>query len=415
MGRLVQMFKKHTMRVLQINMTDMFSTGNIMLNIAERTRLRGHEAFTASKKTRMSLWQNRKDPFHTYLGTRIEHTIHRYFSWMTDLQDFGSILATYELIRKIKKIKPDIIHLHDIVGWYVNIGILFRFLRKYNKPIIWTFHDCWAFTGRCIYFDTAKCDRWETGCGKCPQISYMPKSWYFDLSAYNWCRKNRLFNSVENMTIVCPSLWLKELTGKSFLSKYRCLTINNGINLETFAPTTGDTYSKIRSLNKKIILGVASTWSIRKGLKDFIKLSSMLTEDFQIVLVGISQEEINCEQIIAYKRTTNQKELAEIYTAADVFANPTMEENFPTVNLEALACGTPIVTYRTGGSPESVDEKTGIVVEHGNLEQMKDAIIRVTKNGKGHYVKACIEKSQNYDMNARFNDYVDLYEEFLKQ
>ena len=403
------------MRVLQINMTDMFSTGNIMLNIAEKTRQRGYEAFTVSKKTRMSLWQNRKDPFHIYLGTRVEHTVHRYFSWITDLQDYGSIIATYELIRKIKRINPDIIHLHDIVGWYVNIGILFKFLKRYNKPIIWTFHDCWAFTGRCIYFDSVKCNRWRSGCGKCPQIGYMPKSWYFDLSAFNWRRKKRLFTSIENMTIVCPSIWLKDLTSKSFLTKHQCRVINNGINLENFCPTKGCFYNKLKDLNKKIILGVASTWSKRKGLEDFIKLADELPKDHQIVLVGISPEEINNDKIIAYKRTTNQKELAEIYTAADIFVNPTIEENFPTVNLEALACGTPIVTYRTGGSPESIDEKTGIVVEKGNHKAMLDAILHITEKGKEYYCNACIEKSSRYDMNERFNDYVDLYKEILKQ
>ena len=403
------------MKVLQINMTDMFSTGNIMLNIARKTRERGHEAYTVSKKTRMSLWQNRKDPFHTYIGTRTEHTIHRYISWITDLQDYGSVIATYELIRKIKKINPDIIHLHDIVGWYVNIGILFKFLKKYNKPIVWTFHDCWAFTGRCVYFDSVNCDKWKTGCGNCPQIEYMPKSWYFDLSAFNWKRRKRLFTSVNNLTIVSPSKWLKDFTKDSFLSGYKSIVINNGINLEVFKPTKGKIYNDLKNINKKIILGVASTWSKRKGADDFVELSQILPTDYQIVLVGISQEELKCENIIAYKRTTNQKELAEIYTAADVFANPTMEENFPTVNLEALACGTPIVTYRTGGSPESVDSNTGIVVDKGNINEMYDAILHITQKGKEHYSNACIEKSKNYDMNARFNDYVDLYEEILKQ
>ena len=402
------------MKVLQINMTDMFSTGNIMLNIAKKTRERGHKAFTVSKKTRMSLWQNRKDPFHTYLGTRAEHTIHRYFSWITDLQDYGSVIATYELIHKIKKINPDIIHLHDIVGWYANIGILFKFLKRYNKPVVWTFHDCWAFTGRCIHFDAAKCDRWKNGCGNCPQISYMPKSWYFDLSAFNWKRKKRLFTSINNLTIVSPSKWLKLLTDNSFLSRYRSIVINNGINRDIFKPTKGKMYDELKRLNKKIIIGVASTWSTRKGLNDFIELSKRLPDNHQIILVGISPEELNCDRIIAYKRTTNQKELAEMYTAADVFANPTMEDNFPTVNLEALACGTPIVTYLTGGSPESVDEKTGIVVEQGDLEHMQMAILSVIKNGKEHYSNACIEKSKNYDMDARFNDYINLYEDIIK-
>lgn len=396
-------------------MTDMFSTGNIMLNIAKTTRDRGYEAWTVSKKTRMSLLQKRIDPFHIYIGTRIEHTLHRYFSWITDLQDYGSIIATYGLIRKIKKINPDIIHLHDIVGWYINIGILFKFLRKYNRPVVWTFHDCWAFTGRCIYFDAIECDKWKKGCGNCPQIGYMPKSWYFDLSSHNWKRRRKHFTSIHNMTIVSPSRWLKGLCDESFLSKYKSIVINNGINLEIFKPTYGNTYKKIKNLNKKIILGVASTWSKRKGLDDFQRLSRELQEEYQIILVGIAQEEIANNRIIAYKRTTDQEELAEIYTAADVFANPTVEENFPTVNLEALACGTPIVTYRTGGSPESVDENTGIVVEKGNLDRMKEAIIKVIGLGKKHYSNSCVEKSKSYNMKARFNDYVDLYEDILNQ
>lgn len=396
-------------------MTDMFSTGNIMLNIAKTTRERGYEAWTISKKTRMSLLQKREDKFHHYLGTRTEHTLHRYFSWITDLQDYGSVLATYELIRKIKKIDPDIIHLHDIVGWYVNIGVLFKYLKKTGKPIVWTFHDCWAFTGRCIYFDYANCNKWKTGCDKCPQIEYMPKSWFFDFSAFNWRRRKRLFTAIKNMTIVTPSIWLKELTHMSFLSDYRTIVINNGINLDVFKPTTGELYYKLKSRNKRIILGVAGTWSKRKGLSDFQRLANDIPENYQIVLVGISQEEVNNEKIIAYKRTTNQKELAEIYTAADVFVNPTIEENFPTVNLESLACGTPIVTYRTGGSPESINEDTGIVVEKGNYEELKKGIFTVLEKGKEYYSCACIEKSKNYDMNARFNDYVDLYEEILKQ
>jgi glycosyltransferase involved in cell wall biosynthesis len=243
----------------------------------------------------------------------------------------------------------------------------------------------------------------------------MPRSWFFDLSAFNWKRRKRLFTAIEDMIIVTPSEWLKGLTDESFLSAYRSIVINNGINLETFKPITGETYNKLKGLNKKIVIGVASTWSTRKGLNDFIELSKRLPDSHQIVLVGISKEELNCEHIIAYKRTTNQKELAEIYTAADVFANPTTEDNFPTVNLEALACGTPIVTYRTGGSPESVDDKTGIIVEQGNLGQMLDAILCVTNNGKEYYSNACIEKSKKYDMNARFNDYVNLYEEILQQ
>lgn len=403
------------MRVLQINNTDMFSTGNIMLNIANAATERGNETWTISKYTRTSTLQNKRNLNHIYVGNRVEHTIHRYFSWITDLQDFGSNIATYKIIRIIKKINPDIIHLHDLVGWYVNIGLLFNYLKKINKPIVWTFHDCWAFTGRCIYFDAIGCNNWRKGCGNCPQLDYMPKSWFFDNSAFNWNRKRRLFTSCDNITIVTPSEWLKELTRKSFLNKYRCVVINNGINLNVFKPTYGKTYHKLKKDNSKIILGVASTWSKRKGLDDFIRLSNELHDGYKIIIVGLEQTETNNGRIYAIKRTTNQEELAEIYTAADVFVNPTTEDNFPTVNLEALACGTPIVTYKTGGSPECVNEKNGLIVEKGNYGALKAAIYKILERNKGAYTEACIEKAKEYDMNERFNDYVNLYEEILNR
>ncbi len=403
------------MKILQINNTDMFSTGNIMLNIAHIARERGHIAWTISKKTKTSIEQKRNDRFHIYVGNRVEHTIHRYFSWITDLQDFGSCLATREIINKIKDINPDIIHLHDIVGWYVNIGMLFRFLKKMKKPIIWTFHDCWAFTGRCIYFDAAGCSNWENGCGNCPQINYMPKSWFFDNSAYNWKRKKRLFTEINDMTIVTPSIWLKDLSKRGFLNKYNTIVINNGINLNTFKPTFGNIYNKLKKEHNKIILGVASTWSIRKGLEDFVKLSNILPNNYHIIIVGTETSDTNNKQITYIKTTTNQKELAEIYTAADVFVNPTYEDNFPTVNLEALACGTPIVTYQTGGSPECVNEATGIVVEKGNLIALKNAVCKILNNGKDAYTAACTKKAKEFNMNERFNDYVDLYESILNK
>ena len=400
------------MKILQINWYDMFSTGNIMLNIAKVARNRKYIAWTASKKMKMSLDMKRKDNFHFYIGSRTEHTLHRYFSWCTDFQDCGSVIATLSLIRKIKRINPDIIHLHDIVGWYVNIDILFHFLKKMNKPLVWTFHDCWAFTGRCIYFDAVGCNRWKTGCGNCPQRDYMPKSWFFDLSSWNWKRKKRLFSSVENMTIVTPSSWLKDLVNESFLSGYSVKVINNGINLGVFKPTQGEIYEKIATLGKKVILGVAAVWSTRKGLSDFIRLSKELSNDYIIVLVGLSQEEIgDVDNIIAIERTNNQFELAQIYSVADVFVNPTIEDNFPTVNLESLACGTPIVTYNAGGSPESVTNETGIVVEKGDYEGLKDAIFNILEKGKSFYTLSCILSAKKYDMNKCFDDYVNLYEE----
>ena len=402
------------MKILQINFYDLFSTGNIMLNIARVARERGHDVRTASKYMRMSVIRKSNNPHHFYIGNRVTNTIHRYFSWITDLQDCASIFPTLRLIYKIGRIKPDIIHLHDIVGWYLNIGVLFHYLKKKNISIVWTFHDCWAITGRCVYFDAANCSLWKTGCGNCPQKEYMPGTWFFDMSAWNYRRKKRLFTGIRNMTIVTPSIWLKELVSESFLQMYPTIVINNGIDLRLFKPTEGETYCRIKALNKHIVLGVAGTWSTRKGLNDFLYMSGKVPADYTIVLVGLAQEELPVDtRVVAISRTHNQVELAEIYTAATVFANPTIEDNFPTVNIEALACGTPIVTYRTGGSPESVDETTGVVVEQNDIEGMIQAIMQIANRGKNSYRTACLQKSANYDMSARFNDYVDLYEQIV--
>ncbi len=381
-----------------------------MLNIANTSRKKGHIAYTASKY--MKCRRNDKPPFHIYIGNTIANNIHRYLSLITDLQECGSIIPTLLFIRKIKKIDPDIIHLHDILGQFLNLDILFAYLKKSNKPVVWTFHDCWAITGRCIYFDAIGCNRWKTGCGNCPQIKYAPGTWFFDLSAWNFKRKKKLFTSLNNLTIVTPSKWLKDLVYESFLGSYNTIVINNGINLDIFKPTTGDFYQKIRNLNKKIVLGVASSWSPRKGLDVFLQMDKELPDDFSIVLVGIDASRLpNTKRITPIKLTKNPQELAEIYSAATVFANPTTEDNFPTVNLESLACGTPIVTYQTGGSPESIDENTGLVVEKNNVAQFISAVIEVANNDKDFYQSNCLKRSQNYDMNAKFNEYVNLYEQ----
>lgn len=402
------------MKVFQINFYDMFSTGNIMLNIARVTRERGYEAYTSSKWLKTAVDRKRNDIYHYYIGSRVENTFHRYFSWITDLQDCASIFSTFRLIKKIERLNPDIIHLHDVVGWYINIEILFRYLKRNNIPVVWTFHDCWAFTGRCIYFDSVGCDRWRHGCGKCPQLGYMPKSWWFDNSAWNYKRKQRLFTSIQKLTIVTPSDWLRNITNESFFSGCDIRVINNGIDLSVFCPKIdGSYYTKLKKIQKKIILGVASTWSIRKGIDVLIRLSIDLYPNYHVVIVG---EDINLgNNITTIKRLTEPSQLAEIYSAADVFVNPTIEDNFPTVNLESLACGTPIVTYNTGGSPESVTSKTGIVVDKGDYEALKDAVVSICDQGKDYYEKECLMESRKYDMNARFDDYINLYEEIFSQ
>lgn len=336
-----------------------------------------------------------------------------------DMHGYGSKISTKKLIKQIYKIKPDIINLHNLHGYYLNIEILFNYLAEVDIPIVLTLHDCWAFTGHCVHFDFVGCEKWKTGCYNCPQKKMYPTSYIIDNSKNNYLLKKKLFNSINNLTIVPVSKWLEKLVKQSFLNKHKIKQIYNGIDTETFVPV--DTFNLRQSLNlidKFIILGVASVWEERKGLNDFIKLTKLLDNTFKIVLIGFNRKQLKTipKNILGIQRTEDVNELVEWYSTADVFINPTWEDNFPTTNLEAMACGTPVITYNTGGSPESVDKNTGIVVEKGDLQGLVNAIKIIKEKGKQSYSKACRDRVEKfYNKNDRFLDYINLYELMLKQ
>ena len=351
------------MKVLQINsVCGIRSTGRICTDLADVLLQDGHECKIAYGRESVP---EKYRKIAVRIGNDLDAKMHALQSRIFDNAGFGSKRATEKFIDWVKKYDPDIIHLHNIHGYYINIEVLFKYLAESNKPVVWTLHDCWAFTGHCAYFSYVKCDKWKTGCFNCPQKKRYPSSLLWDASKQNWQKKKALFTSVKNMTLATPSKWLANEVKKSFLSNYPMKVIANGIDLDVFKPTPSDFKEKNGLVGKKIILGVASSWSECKGLKDFIELSKILDEKYKIVLVGLSGNQIKelPENVMAISRTNNVKELAEIYTAADIFFNPTYEDNFPTVNLEAQACGTPVITYKTGGSVESVPEKN--VVEQG--------------------------------------------------
>ena len=284
---------------------------------------------------------------------------------------------------------------------------LFRYLKESEKPVVWTLHDCWSFTGHCAHFDRCGCDRWQTGCYTCPQKGSYPASVLADASKKNYAQKKALFTSLQNLTLVTPSQWLAALVKESYFKHHSVQVIRNGIDLAKFKPTEGN-FRKIYGLEgKQIILGVASVWTACKGLDDFVKLQSLLREDQQIVMVGLNDAQLAAlpDGILGIKRTNSVEELAEIYTAADVFFNPTYEDNYPTTNLEAISCGTPVVTYRTGGSPESVSEGNGFVVEQGDLAAAVAAFAQV--DGCQTDSKAA------FDASLRFKEYTALYKELL--
>jgi putative colanic acid biosynthesis glycosyltransferase len=398
-------------RVLQLHTVCGFtSPGRIASDIDGILKEKGYESYIAFGR---GAPMNCDTPIR--IGTKWDTYAHVALTRLFDKHGFGSKKATREFLSMVEELDPDIIHLHNIHGYYLNVELLFDYLKVADKPVIWTLHDCWAFTGHCSHFDYIGCDKWKTGCFDCPQKREYPKSVLFDNSRDNFFRKKTAFTGVKNLIIVTPSQWLAGLVGDSFLGDYPVKVINNGIDLSVFKPTPSDFRQRYSLENKFIILGVANVWTERKGLQYFVELSRHLLSDEVIVLVGLAEKQKTTLplEIVGVTRTDDIKELAEIYSVADVFVNTTLEDNFPTTHLEALACGTPVITFNTGGSAESIRERCGHVVQRGNLDDMMRFIRLLKEDGKETYSKACRERATcMYDKDDRFADYVELYESF---
>jgi putative colanic acid biosynthesis glycosyltransferase len=353
------------------------------------------------------------------IGNKLDVLWHVLETRLFDNHGFSSRIATYLLIKKIKKIKPDLIHLHHIHGYYINIKTLINYLKTTNIPIVWTFHDCWAFTGHCAYFDFVNCSKWVNGCFQCEQKHEYPKSILLDNSKKNYLIKSNLFNSLDNLTIVPVSNWLGNLVAMSFLKSKSIEVIKNGIDLDIFYPhePTCEIPKLYNLYDKFVILGVASTWDNRKGLSEFYKLNKMLDEyKYKILLVGLTKKQILDLplNIIGIEKTENVEQLAKLYSFADVFVNPTFEDTYPTTNLESIACGTPVITYNTGGSIESVNIKTGFIVDKYDINSIFDAIKKIELCGKSFYTNTCrLYALNNFNKNDNFNSYIKLYDKLL--
>lgn len=393
------------MKVFQINsVCGVGSTGRIVCDIKEMLETGGNKCQIAYGRGYY------EDPDCIKIESDLVFKAHVFFSRITDRQGFYSTAATKRLVRSIEYFEPDIIHLHNLHGYYLDVRVLFEFLKQYGKPIVWTLHDCWAFTGHCAYFSYVNCEKWKTSCGQCPQKNAYPASFILDDSKKSYSEKKRLFTGVENMNIITPSNWLRDLVKESFLGGFSVRTINNGIDLSVFRPTESKFKEKHNLRSQKIVLGIANVWEKRKGLDDFIALSKILPSDTKIVLVGLTEKQIASlpSNIIGITRTANINELVELYSIADVFVNPTKEDNFPTVNLEALACGTPVITYNTGGSGEMLNEKCGIVVPTGDVKALAKAIEDINLNSED-----CVNHAQNFEKSKQYNVYMDLYKNIL--
>lgn len=397
------------MKVLLINsVCGQGSTGRICIGIAELLKANGHEAFIAYAHGSS-----------TYPGSfcfakgRLDYWSHNIMSRLTDSEGLHSSSSTKRLISQINQIKPDIIHIHTLHGHYINYKLLLEYLNMLNIPIVITLHDCWIFTGHCAHFEIKGCNKWRTGCENCKYIDEYPQSWFVDNSKFNYELKKKLLSMLgDKLTIIPVSFWMEKLVKQSFLKDMRMETIHNGIDLSIFSPRYNqDIFSKYSIEGKKLVLGVALPWSSYKGMPDFIKLRSLLGSDYAIIMVGLSKKQIHQlpEGIIGLEQTHSSIELAELYTAADVLVNTTYCDNYPTVNLEAIACGTPVVTYETGGSPESIDEQTGAVVRQGDLDGLVDSIKHICSNSAA-FRPHCLSKARLlFDKNKCFEKYLAIY------
>lgn len=404
------------MRVAMVNMLHVGSTGKIMFEIAKCARASGHEVRTYSPR----LYQSQDTaglPFieqHHYFGSAKEHRMHILLAKATGFHGCFSWIATRQLLKMLDDFQPEVIHLHNLHNWTVDVGALFSYIKKQNIKVVWTLHDCWSMTGRCAYFTVVACERWKTGCHHCPSMESYP-SGYVDQSRTLWKLKKKWFNGVENMLIITPSQWLAGIVKQSYLAEYPLKVVNNGINLSVFKVETDIVRNQygIRD-DEYLVLGVAFDWSMRKGLDVFVHLAARLDKKYRILLVGTDDyvDKRLPDNIISIHRTNNVHELALLYNAANVFVNPTREDTYPTTNFEALACGTPVITFKTGGAPETVDETCGSVVECNDEETLEKEIIRVCTE-RPYTQEACVRWAKGFDMHERFEDYVRLYEEIV--
>lgn len=339
------------------------STGRIAEELCRKLEKDGNIAVLAHGRKKVNC-----ESIKTYqIDAQIEVVIHGIMSRLFDTQGLHSKFATYRFIKWMDKFKPDVILMNNIHGYYLNYPMLFDYIKRNNIKVEWTLHDCWAFTGHCAYFTAAQCNKWKSGCCQCPEKKAYPASLLFDNSKVNYQMKKKSFTGVQQLKIIVPSEWLSNLVKTSFLKEYSVEVRYNTIDKTVFKPVPS-TFKKEYGIEDKImLLGVASDWSKRKGLDDFIQLSTMLDARFAIVLVGLTskQQRLVSEKVITIQKTNSKQGLAEIYSSADCFINPSKEETYGLTTAEAENCGTNAIVYKDTACEEILERNGSIAVNQG--------------------------------------------------
>ena len=401
------------MTVVSINTCTTGSTGRIMLGIAQAARKSGFQYYTFSPKQRHDTSDTIAD--HCYFGHWLDAAVCVRLAALTGLNGCFSFYNTVSLLKKLKKIKPDIVHLHNLHDNYVNLKMLFLFIKKHKIKVLWTLHDCWSFTGGCPHFLSSECSGWQKNCSDCPGYSY--PSGRAECSKAILKMKIKTFGGVDCMMIATPSLWLKQIAEQTFLNQYPICVIHNGIDCNVFKPTESnvrETYGIDK--NKFVLLGVAYNWGKKKGLDVFSALSEQIDDlKYQIVLVGTDDtiDKQLPKNIVSIHKTQSKAELAAIYSTADLFVNPTREEVFGMVNIEALACGTPVITFRTGGSPECIDQTCGTVVDCDNFIELKEKIQQICELHE-YTADMCMKRARAFDEKEIYYNYINIYRNMIK-
>lgn len=398
------------MRVLQINSVfGVGSTGIICRDLSEYLDRCG-----LASTTLYGRWPEQPGSVHAqFFGNRLSTYSHVLMTRLFDRHGLNSVGNTKRCIRMIEAFRPDIIHLHNIHGYFLHVGRLFDFLKAYDRPVVWTFHDCWSFTGHCPYFTNSGCEKWRTGCSDCPSLAEYPRSWLIDRSAKNYAEKRQWFTGLKNLTVVTPSDWLAGLVRDSFLKDYPVRTILNGIQTRTFEPCPNAELRQTLLKGKShLLLAVAGKWDERKNLTDVIRVAESCRDRASVVVIGEIQpgQPAVPDWMTHMPRTENRRYLAELFSSADLFLNPTLEDNYPTVNLEAVACGLPVLTYRTGGSPEAM-HGYGQVIESNTPAEMADVICRWIAGELSF--DALKPPRETLDFAAMAEQYLALYREIL--
>ncbi len=399
------------MRVFQLNtFCGVKSTGRIATDIAKLLEKEGHECRVGFGAEDAPSEYGR---FAVRVGGPVERKLHGALRKLLDGEGYGSHVGTLALIRKMKRFQPDVVHLHNIHGCYLNFRLLFGYLRREGIPVVWTFHDCWPFTGHCAYFDYAQCEKWKTRCHACPQQRSYPVCIGLDGSRRNHRHKQKLFTELKSLTIVTPCHWLKGYVQCSLFEGVPVRVVYNGVDPGVFHPVDGSPLRARYGLDAPyVVLAVAAAWDERKGLTYLLEAANALGPEYQVVVLGLSPEQLRGlpSSVRGLPATGSVAELAQWYSLASCLANPTMEDNMPMVNLEALACGTPVAVFKTGGCVEAVDETCGRLVEQGSAAGLAQAILELAPQ-KAALEKACVERSQRFLASDCYRQYLALYKE----